>query len=739
MQQSPDGRLDHVVEKKKAMAKAALRRRGSTVTLQAVFELQTRWVSVFINDTAGGQTCDVTSFCPVILTEDQCQHFSSLPNLFTQCSYGQLLYQVPGKPQDRFSKFNFPMLVWPSFESHIQSPTPGERTSVYACYAEMAEMESMPFEHPANDRARRQPKLELSRQVVEAVIWARLFNRFVLGLVYVALCVTQALEQKQVAMQARGWVEKQAKLLGHLADGLEWFTLFETASDWIESCTTTATKQSILPPIREAAAEMGCLDEWRGSTSAISAACEMEQEDAETLLAKGFGWSTWLAVNRAEYLKPEVPRPSQVAESLRWLASGPLTLTPAELRAVIQGSPKASLRNPAASYEDALATAPEEFQHPSAFRQLLVRCPIVLEPWKNYRCCASEPFFEYFLIFLDWISGTGKSKELSFHCGHSCAAACSRCWCPAMHRVKKAKESCSFVAAIRYLGSIAAAQAVGEKLEDAETISVLSSAGVSARIAKTGEQPHWRSFAQCVLEACGLQLPEDGEYVCGTAVIQAVSFLRKMRHLDKQSIWLPDVRWFVCQGVAAKTANEGFTAAKAMLHGAEDKQVIIAALAGAVNIAQISALAVSLQGTPSGLDGVQDPALVRNILRTLIRMVAFEDCPTRFVESQHTSSELMRHPTARVFRCHIPMATTLSVELDPIPIGRGAVKIFVEGRNRRWDILSASVRYFVAGDVAALFNKSMQMKARRRFTTTTMCPPFYGCLRSVRLARPRPQ
>ena len=61
---------------------------------------------------------------------------------------------------------------------------------------------------------------------------------------------------------------------------------------------------------------------------------------------------------------------------------------------------------------------------------------------------------------------------------------------------------------------------------------------------------------------------------------------------------------------------------------------------------------MSLQGTPSGLDGTQDPALVRNILRTLlkaqcaslrftalpvieprIRMVAFEDCPTRFLDA----------------------------------------------------------------------------------------------------------
>ena len=76
-----------------------------------------------------------------------------------------------------------------------------------------------------------------------------------------------------------------------------------------------------------------------------------ELEEAETLLAtwlapgrsevspearsmhcqaKGFGWSTWLAVNRAEYLKPEVPRPSQVAESLAWLTAQPLALTPGQ-------------------------------------------------------------------------------------------------------------------------------------------------------------------------------------------------------------------------------------------------------------------------------------------------------------------------------------------------------------------------------------------------------------------------
>ncbi|CAE7569643.1 RYR1, partial [Symbiodinium sp. CCMP2456] len=161
MQQSPDGRLDHVVDKKKAMAKAALRRRGSTVTLQVVMELQTRicWVSVFINDTIIDARILRLQHrrklrCAVFVGSPG-QHFSSLPALFTQCSYGQLQYQLPGKPQDRFSKFNFPMLVWPSFEYAAAVASRRSAAKVYACYAAMAESEAIPFEHPANDRARR--------------------------------------------------------------------------------------------------------------------------------------------------------------------------------------------------------------------------------------------------------------------------------------------------------------------------------------------------------------------------------------------------------------------------------------------------------------------------------------------------------------------------------------------------------------------------------------------------------
>eukprot|EP00439_Symbiodinium_sp_Y106_P079828 s3252_g18.t1 len=262
MQQSPDGRLDHVVDKKKAMAKAALRRRGSTVALQVVMELQTRiceplneqrWVSVFINDTVGIIDARILRLqhrrklrCAVFVGSPG-QHFSSLPAEGGKCCVGLEQFHLSAfvAEEDRFSKFNFPMLVWPSFESNLQAPTPGDRTSVYACYAEMAESEAIPFEHPANDRARRrvlgrlaQPKLELSRQVVETATAGCMVERstglcgFPGDMLLLASLsaadelwkligksggdlgalqlqgsrneVTQALEQKQVAMQVGG-------------------------------------------------------------------------------------------------------------------------------------------------------------------------------------------------------------------------------------------------------------------------------------------------------------------------------------------------------------------------------------------------------------------------------------------------------------------------------------------------------------------------------------------------------
>ncbi|CAE7248832.1 unnamed protein product [Symbiodinium microadriaticum] len=151
MQQSPDGRLDHVVDKKKAMAKAALRRRGSAVTLQVVMELQTSPQLAY-----AGVTWVFISGSALFLFAGPFHAMLVPDSAVAQQGYGQLQYQLPGKPQDRFSKFDFPMLVWPSFEYAAAGTVfPSSRFEVYACYAEMAESEAIPFEHPANDRARR--------------------------------------------------------------------------------------------------------------------------------------------------------------------------------------------------------------------------------------------------------------------------------------------------------------------------------------------------------------------------------------------------------------------------------------------------------------------------------------------------------------------------------------------------------------------------------------------------------
>ncbi|CAJ1358059.1 unnamed protein product [Effrenium voratum] len=161
--------------------------------------------------------------------------------------------------------------------------------------------------------------------------------------------------------------------------------------------------KSQLPAIREAVAEQGLARLWSESAACLTA-CGMDTEDAEEILAKGLGWSTWLAVNRAEYLKPKAPEPAALQRSVAFLKDGPLRLSGEELRQVLLGSPKAAVKDPKAAYESSLATAPEEFQTPAAFRALLLRSPTIL--------------------------------ELSFNCGHRCSAACGRCWCPALVQLR---------------------------------------------------------------------------------------------------------------------------------------------------------------------------------------------------------------------------------------------------------------------------------------------------------------
>ncbi|CAE8663057.1 unnamed protein product, partial [Polarella glacialis] len=139
--------------------------------------------------------------------------------------------------------------------------------------------------------------------------------------------------------------------------------------------------------------------------------------------------------------------------------------------------------------------------------------------------------------------------------------------------------------------------------------------------------------------------------------------------------------------------------------GMEDRQVILSALNGVINLVRSDlakfseALAIQLS---LGLDNVSEPEMVSNILRTLTRMVAFEDSPTRFVESQHKTSDLMRHPAAKVFRMQVPMATALKVTFDPLTIGRGAVRLFV------------------GGELEGEYNRKIQLKANGSTTDVNL-------------------
>lgn len=140
-------------------------------------------------------------------------------------------------------------------------------------------------------------------------------------------------------------------------------------------------------------------------------------------------------------------------------------------------------------------TGGQEFQSPEAFRELVLRCPMVLETWvrkllgykfevgcptkmaarysKLAGQCANFAKFCSVSSLIRWIFSSCNSwhflfwaefspqksqnpkkpsifyrkilfstkniEELSFNCGYSCSAACSRCWCPAMTRIKKSR------------------------------------------------------------------------------------------------------------------------------------------------------------------------------------------------------------------------------------------------------------------------------------------------------------
>eukprot|EP00443_Scrippsiella_acuminata_P025403 CAMPEP_0115186032 /NCGR_PEP_ID=MMETSP0270-20121206/9775_1 /TAXON_ID=71861 /ORGANISM="Scrippsiella trochoidea, Strain CCMP3099" /LENGTH=204 /DNA_ID=CAMNT_0002599149 /DNA_START=197 /DNA_END=811 /DNA_ORIENTATION=- len=159
----------------------------------------------------------------------------------------------------------------------------------------------------------------------------------------------------------------------------------------------------LLAGTREGVAAAGGEVAWEEARAAMVDAMGASPDEAETWLAKAFGWSTWLALNRANYFKPELPEVGQLKSALGWLVNGPLGLRPEDLRAAVAASPKAYLREPQRSYETALAVAPEEFREPAQFLELVLRDPKVL--------------------------------ELTYDCLGSCGAQCARCWRPSLWKL----------------------------------------------------------------------------------------------------------------------------------------------------------------------------------------------------------------------------------------------------------------------------------------------------------------
>jgi len=159
----------------------------------------------------------------------------------------------------------------------------------------------------------------------------------------------------------------------------------------------------LLVAVREGVAAVGGEAAWEEARLVLADVVKSSPDEVETWLAKAFGWSMWLAMNRPSYLKPELPAVGQLQSDLSWLGAGPLRLSPEEMRAAVAASPKAYLRDPEQSYKIALGVAPEEFREPAKFRDLLLRDPRVL--------------------------------ELTYDCLGSCGAQCARCWRPSLLRI----------------------------------------------------------------------------------------------------------------------------------------------------------------------------------------------------------------------------------------------------------------------------------------------------------------
>mmetsp|Transcript_25277 Transcript_25277/g.46283 ORF Transcript_25277/g.46283 Transcript_25277/m.46283 type:complete len:264 (+) Transcript_25277:81-872(+) len=155
------------------------------------------------------------------------------------------------------------------------------------------------------------------------------------------------------------------------------------------AASTPPLSSELLAEIRAGAAAMDGNDAWQESAKILADAMAVELQEAEEVLAKAYGWKAWVQLNKADYIKREVPDPQLLKSSMQWLIEGPLKLDPASIRDRLERSPKIYLSTPADCYRQALQVAPEDFQDPDDFRDLLQQHPEALG--LTWNCELSDP------------------------------------------------------------------------------------------------------------------------------------------------------------------------------------------------------------------------------------------------------------------------------------------------------------------------------------------------------------
>ena len=123
----------------------------------------------------------------------------------------------------------------------------------------------------------------------------------------------------------------------------------------------------------------------------------VEFDEAESLLADGWGWKKWARASdfMKKYADPFPPDAGTLRASLDWLSGGPLGLEPEQLRRMIRALPRVYLLDPEGTYGMAVGSAPEEYScDPLFFRDMILSDPSVMD--FTYNCkvgddgCASE-------------------------------------------------------------------------------------------------------------------------------------------------------------------------------------------------------------------------------------------------------------------------------------------------------------------------------------------------------------